>query len=87
MSHTIPYTRAEQDKTIANAVNHAFRHCRIGKVRMEPRPDYAKGLPSSLRYVPPKEPVFLWNHTHGGGFVPTGNSADVPIVPSHGVML
>ncbi|NTF54906.1 hypothetical protein G6L12_08365 [Agrobacterium rhizogenes] len=36
MTHTVPYTRAEQDKTIANAVNHAFRHCRIGKVTPKP---------------------------------------------------
>jgi hypothetical protein len=89
MTHPVPYTRVEQDKTIANAVNHAFRHCRIGKVMPKPRPDtgLCEGALLGFRYVAPKDSSYLWDRIQACGFVSTGSCADVPIVPSHGVML
>jgi len=84
MSFTVVNDQDQIDRRFENAVNRFFRHCRVVNVR--PKAKLFK-YEDIMRPDPvlPMSPSWGWVHT--GGFVPVGSSADVPLVPAHGVML
>lgn len=85
MSHTVIIDEDYRARQFENRLNSVFRHCRIGKVTRK----YAAstGLIPGGVILPAINDYFTWNRAQAGGFVPTGSSADVPLVPTHGVML
>lgn len=95
MTHTVPLDEAERNRRFINHLNEILRHCRIGKVRQKTRPVFTpgqpfKGLPVDERFKrywmsdPMKpQPSPFWC----GGYVHPSRADDVPIVPSHGVLM
>lgn len=63
----------------------ANTHCKIGKVTRK----YVApaGLIPRGVILPALNDYFTWNPGQSGGYVPNTSSADVPLVPSHGVLL
>lgn len=77
---------------LMNPVNRCHRRCVIGKVRPKARaednPAY-RAVMHELRYFRKaiEQSSDKWRLPTSGGYVPISSSADVPIVPMHGVML
>jgi hypothetical protein len=95
MAHTVIIDEAERDRRFVNHLNEILRHCRIGRVRAKTPPvfkrgDPFRGLPVDepfKRYWKPDpmkpQPAPFWS----GGYVHPSRTDDVPIVPSHGVVM
>ena len=91
MSYTIILDEAERDRRFVNHLNEILRHCRIGRVRQKTRPLFIpgqpfKGLPAQKCWFPDPmkpQPAPFWS----GGYVHPSRTDDVPIVPSHGVLM
>lgn len=91
----------EAGRAITNRINEKTRHCRIGKVAFKTGvPWVDKGIVPFDRMKP--QPVipgdihngFIpwwqrgpWCGTQSGGYVPVTKTNDIPLVPSHGVMM
>lgn len=86
----------EAGRALTNRINEKTRHCRIGKVA------FKTGVPwvdKGIKYEPPQPPRIWdggyipwwqrgpWCGTQSGGYVPVTKTNDIPLVPSHGVMM
>jgi hypothetical protein len=84
MSHTVVLDEAERDRRMVNHLNEILRHCRIGRVRVKSRTPFVPELPVFVWPASPIDDLFR------RPYVPTfssGGTADVPLVPTHGVMM
>ncbi|GAA4169185.1 hypothetical protein [Shinella granuli] len=86
MTEVVSIFRMAEDmqRETENVVNRLHRHCRIGRVTKKFMTHGGKMVP--MRWMPdpmkpPPTPSF------SGGYVPVTSSGDVPLVPSHGVLM
>ncbi|MBB3521064.1 hypothetical protein [Rhizobium sp. BK456] len=85
MSHTVIIDEDYRGQQLENRLNAVIRHCKIGKVtRKYVAPT---GLIPGGVILPALDDYFTWNPAQAGGYVQTTSSGDVPLVPSHGVLL
>lgn len=85
MSHTVILDEAERDRRMVNHLNEILRHCRIGRVMPKARKAFPlMVLPKSWMPDPMKPAP---TQSFSGGYVPVTSSGDVPLVPSHGVLM
>ena len=85
----------ESERLHENCLNIVKRHCRIGKV------SFKTGVPwvdKGIKYEPPQPPR-IWEGGYipwwqrgpwcgqASGYVHTTKATDVPLVPSHGVLM
>lgn len=85
MSRTVIIDEEFRGQQFENRLNAVIRHCKIGKVtRKYVAPTDL--IPGGV-IMPALNDYFTWNPGQLGGYVPNTSSADVPLVPSHGVLL
>lgn len=88
--HTTVVTEGERERRFMNEINKAFRHCRVGKVTSKVK-HYDNSFLLTKGWFPdpaslPPVPSYA-NRWFSGGYVHQPSSADVPIVPAHGVLM
>lgn len=87
MNHTVVLDEAERDRRMVNHLNEILRHCRIGRVSPNAKPVTMPFRPGQPFIGWPSSPI---DDLFRRQYVPTfssGGTADVPIVPTHGVMM